>query len=192
MDNTMSFNAHIEETCKKVTGILMFINRLKDYFDVDTRTKVVQSLALSKLYYCLTVWGNTHDTHLEKAQKIQNFAARIAMGGIGKFDHISPTLRQLQWLKVKDKYMHDLSILVYKIINNLVPGWLITLPTVGEIRTARTRQQNNLFADTARTDLGARSIKIRGPKNFNALPIEIKRVENFNCFRKKLKEHVMK
>ena len=49
-DKYMLFDVHLNELQKKVTGILMYINRLSKCFDKSTRILVAQSLALSTIY----------------------------------------------------------------------------------------------------------------------------------------------
>ncbi len=48
----------------------------------------MQSLALSILNYCNTIWGITNTTLLNKAQKLQNFAFKI-INGKKKIEHIT-------------------------------------------------------------------------------------------------------
>ncbi len=43
----MNFEVHIHEIHKKVIGILLLVNRIRDKFDVATRKIVIQLLALS-------------------------------------------------------------------------------------------------------------------------------------------------
>ncbi len=52
-------------------GTLLYINRIKDYFDKTTRKFIVQSLALSILNYCNTIWGTTNNTLLNKAKNFR-------------------------------------------------------------------------------------------------------------------------
>ncbi len=35
-------------------------------------------------------WGTTNDTLMATVQKLQNFAVRVAIGGVKKYDHVSP------------------------------------------------------------------------------------------------------
>ncbi len=56
-DTCMTFETHISEISKKVTGTLMYINRVKNCSDKSTRILVVQSLVLNLLNYWNTVWG---------------------------------------------------------------------------------------------------------------------------------------
>ena len=81
MDSYLTFNVHIDEIQKKTTGILLYINRVNDRLDSVCRVMVVQSLVLSILNYCLRVWGSTNKTQMDTVKKIQNFAAKAAVGG---------------------------------------------------------------------------------------------------------------
>ncbi len=82
----MLFDVHIAELSKKITGILMFINRVSSSFDKTTRKTVVQSLVLSLINYCISIWGCTNKTGVHSAQKLQNFVAKIAIGGARKYN----------------------------------------------------------------------------------------------------------
>ena len=90
----MNFESHIDEIYKKVMGTLIYLNRVKDSFEPSTRKLVVQSLAMSFINYCLKVWGATSNTQLQRVQKLQNFAARVAIGNVRKYDHITPHLKK--------------------------------------------------------------------------------------------------
>ena len=124
MDSTMTFNVHINELYRKVTGTLMYLNRMNGRFDSHCRVIAVQSLVLSVLYYGLRVWGATNKTQLYRAQKLQNFAGKVAVGGARRIDHATPILEKLKWLRMDTKYFYDICMLMYKIRNTLVPEWL--------------------------------------------------------------------
>ncbi len=53
MNCHMTFDVHIQEIQEKVMGILFFLNRIKDKFEINTRKIVIQSLALSIINYCV-------------------------------------------------------------------------------------------------------------------------------------------
>ncbi len=105
----------------KITGVLMYINRTGNCFDKPTRIFVTQSLVLRSIYYCIPVWGSTNDTLLCKAQKLQNFAAKVVVGGAIKYDHVSPFCNELKWLRVKEKYAVDICTTVSKILRRFYP-----------------------------------------------------------------------
>ena len=191
IDSSMSFNTHIEEMCKKVTGILMYVNRIGNTFDWKTRTQIVESIALSIMNYCIIIWGSTADLYLDKAQKIQNFAARVAVGGVRKYDHITPAFEKLKWLKIKQKHIYDTCVMMYKFLNDRIPNWLIRFPTVGEVLTARTRQRDDLYIERTRTALGGRDFKAKGPFTWNKLPTHLKSIRNLSSFKTKTRNNLL-
>ena len=78
------------------------INRVKHALDMDTLTIVVNCVVFSKLFYCSYAWINTTESNLDKVQKVQNFACRI-ISGVKKFDYITPVLRVMQWLRIRQQ-----------------------------------------------------------------------------------------
>ncbi|MEL6989626.1 MAG: hypothetical protein AAGK97_17585 [Bacteroidota bacterium] len=71
MDSCLTFNLHIDEMIKKVTGILLFLDRVWDRFEPECRIMVIQALVLSRINYCLPVWGSTSKTQINRVQKLQ-------------------------------------------------------------------------------------------------------------------------
>ncbi len=95
-------------------GTLMFINRNKDHFDKETRVTILQTLVISVLKHGITIWGTTNSTLIDKVQKVQNFAIKIADGKARKFDHVTPLYEQFKWLKIKDCIAFSLVIAIFK------------------------------------------------------------------------------
>ncbi len=103
----MLSDVHLNDLSKRVTGILMYINRIGKSYK-STRILITQSLALSSIYYCIQFWGSTNDTLLCKAQKLQNFAAKVAVGGARKYDRVTLFFKELIWLRVREKHVFDI------------------------------------------------------------------------------------
>ena len=192
MDQYMLFDHHINHITRKVNGILLFLNRIKDRFDKMTRVIIVQALAISIINYCSRIWGMTTKEQLDSVQKAQNFAAKIAYGGARKYDHVTPILKDLEWMNIENKVNYDICMFTYKVINQLLPNWLLEFPTVGELQTRPTRQSNDLFVKRTNTDLGARAISVRGPKEWNSIPNNIKNSLTIQVFKNKLKDFFLK
>ena len=89
------------------------INRVKHAFDSTTLTIIINALVFSKLYYCFNVWNNTSEYNLSRIQAIQNFAARIVSNS-RKYDHISPILKDLEWLPVRQQLYYRHAIMAFK------------------------------------------------------------------------------
>ena len=191
MDCSMSYATRIGELCKKVMGRLMFINRVKDHFDKSTRTIVVESLALSQINYCNNVWSSASKTQLQRVQKLQNFAAKVADGSARKFDHVAPIINDLKWLKIDKQCDYNLCCLVFKVLNFKLPDWFLTLPTVGEMNDGRTRQAGDLFIPRTNLNVGSRAFNVWGPRVWNRLPVSIRIINSLTVFKTRLKHFLL-
>ena len=88
---------------------------------------IINSLIFGKLYYCSCVWAGTYKQNIDKLQLVQNFAARIIRLRIKKFDHITPGLKELGWLSVKNMSEYRDAQMINKIINGSQPPYLCNL-----------------------------------------------------------------
>ena len=193
MDCSLTFNAHIDELRKKVTGTLLYLNRVCERFEFDCRVMVVQSLVMSILNYCLRVWGSTNKTQMERVKKLQNFAAKVAVGGAKKYDHVTPIFKKLKWLPVETKYFYDICVLVFKIRHNLLPEWVFSLPTVEQVRSdiVNTRHQGSLYIPRTRTDTGARNLNVIGPTLWNQIPNDTRNCQTMRTFKHQLNKYLL-
>ena len=74
---------------------------------------LAEGLILSKIDYCVTLWGITMNGILDPIQKVQNKSVRVVFG---KRDYRAVTFNQLfkrlKWLKIKEtrKYQDTISL----------------------------------------------------------------------------------
>ena len=190
MDRHFSFENHIENIYGKSKGILYFINRNKRKFDEKSRKLVVEALVISLLSYCSVIWNGTSSVNIREIQTIQNFAAKVASGHGKKYDHATPYINKMEWLKIENKIIYDICIFIHKILNDHIPQRILILETLDQIRSLQTRQSNNLVVPRRRTAVADRAVSVRGPKLWNSLPEDIKESENFSVFKSKLKSHL--
>ena len=191
IDRYMTFDEHINDMHKKTMGTLIFINRIKDKLDRDTRVLLVEALALSLLNYCCKIWGSAGKTQIQRVQKLQNFAAKIASGKGRKYDRATPYITELNWLKIDKKCSYDACIFIYKILHKHIPDWLVSIETVGNARHRFTRQCNDIFIRRASTNTGKRQFNIRGPLLWNTLPTDIREGGSLGAFKNRLRDHYL-
>ena len=149
-------------------------------------------LYLALINYCIRIWGTTNTTIIKKVQKLQNFAAKLAMGGARKFDHVTPIMQKLRWMKIQEKYKLDTCTAVFKILNGYYPIWYKKFLTVHEVTNSSTRQRNCLYVPKTRTDTGARSFNVTGSKTWNTLPQDVTSVASLSLFKSPLTSHLLK
>ncbi|XP_069982198.1 uncharacterized protein [Penaeus vannamei] len=182
IDRCMTSETHIDHIYRKVMGTLIYLIYIKNKIPTGTRIAVIQTLALSRINNCLNNWGYTNKAQIQQAQKLQNFAARVALGNVNKYDQITPLLRKLKWLKVQQKYSYDTCILIHKIIQGIHPNWVLPIQA--------TKQNNCLYMKRSNIKTGARNMQIRGLVIGNQLPENIRNIPNQKTFETKVKEHL--
>ena len=90
VDRHLNYETHIDNVTRKCTGILIALTHARHVIPRVT-------LVLSVLRYCLSVYGSCGMTQLRRVQKLVNFCVRVVKGK-RRFDHVSQSLEQLQWL----------------------------------------------------------------------------------------------
>jgi len=85
---------------------------------------LVQAFISSRLHYCNALFYGISDSLFRHLQTIQNAAARF-LTGASRRDHISPVLRSLHWLPVKQRVDYKMATLVYKSLRGQAPSYLV-------------------------------------------------------------------
>lgn len=191
IDRYMLFDVHINELNKKAIGILMYISRIGDKLDKHTRIIVVQTLVLNIIEYCIRIWGSTSDTLISSAQKLQNFAARVAVGGVKKYDHVSPCFEELKWLRLKQKHVFDVGVTIFKVLRGFYPEWFLAFSTRQAVTSSITRQRHSLYVTRSKTHSGDRRTAVLGVKLWNALSTFLTHAPSLNTFKARLKEFLL-
>ncbi len=107
---------------------------------------------------------------MSNAQKLQNIAARVAFGGVRNYDHISPVFRELQWLRIRQKYLLDEGVTVFKVLRGFYPDWFLSFKNRRAITNDITRQMQQLYVPRTNTHTGDRCIAVLGSILWNTLP----------------------
>ncbi len=156
LDRHLLFDVHINELKRKVMGILIYVSRISDNLDKNSRIMVIQAIVLSLVNYCIRIWGTTNDTLMSSVKKLHNFAVRIAIGGVKKYDNVSPFYKELQWLRVKQKHIFEVGTTIFKILHGFYPDWFLSLQSRQTITNSVTRQRHGLHVPRTNTHTGDR------------------------------------
>ena len=124
-DSNLTFNDHVAFTASSCMAHLGQINQEKHAFDRSTLSIIINALVFSKLFYCCNVWSNTTEYNLNRIQAVQNFAARI-IGNTRKYDHISPILKELKRLPVRQHLYYHHAIMAFKCMTGCAPDSLFS------------------------------------------------------------------
>ena len=130
--------------------------------------------------------------NLNKLQRIQNSLARV-ITNTSKYQHITPILKKLHWLPIKQRIDYKLCLLTYKTLTNQQPTYLynsLSFPS----HSVSTRSSDSLVLSIpyVRSSLGKRAFSVIGPRLWNSLPPDTRNSSSLPIFRSRLKTHLFK
>ena len=192
LDSNLTYDDHVTKTVFTCMSRLGQINRVKHVLDKDTFTIVVNCLVFSKLFYCSNVCSNTTENNLDKVQKVQNFACRI-VSGVMKFDHITPVLREIQWLPIRQPLYHRNAVMAFNCVTGCAPASLTDqFIKRSDFSTRTTRNSQKFQIPLLKSASGQRSFYYRTVKIWNTLDPSLKLSETLQEFKRKLKNFLLK
>ena len=192
LDSRLTYDCHISNVVSSCMAKLCQINRVKNSFDEKTLEQLISSLVLSKMLYCSTVWSNISTTNIKKLQLVQNFACKIVTK-TRKFDHVTPLLRELNWLSVDQLLFFRATVMTYKCMNHLAPSYLSSkFVKRSDIHNRRTRNREALQIPFFRSASGQRSFAFRGARLWNSISPELRQCASLKAVKEKLESHSCK
>jgi len=84
---------------------------------------LMSSLVLSRLDYGNATLSGISGHLVQRLQSVMNAAARMIYS-TSRLSHNSPFLRQLHWLKARERIDYKLAVLVYKCLHGTGPAYL--------------------------------------------------------------------
>ena len=138
LDSNLTFDDHIKTTVSECIAHLAQISRVKHCLDRTSLLTVINALVFSKLYYCSNVWANTTEKNIRKLQAVQNYTYCQIVSGVRKYDHVTPHLKSLSWLPVKDQLYYRHATMAFKCISGQALKYLTSQFITREHVTKRT------------------------------------------------------
>jgi hypothetical protein len=174
IDSNLSFDQQISALSRSCSYHLRDLRRICSSFDFNTASTIATSLVQSKLDYCNSLYLNLPTYHINKLQVIKNNMAR-AITCKRKFDHVTPALHSLHWLKIRQRIDYKIILLIYTALQTGQPQYLQQLLTVQQPRPTRSGSLVTLACpSTPRLKNADRSFHLKAPAIWNALPAHLR------------------
>ena len=118
----MSMSNQTTSICKSLRYQLRNIGFIRKYLPRSATEKIVHSLISSRLDFGDGLLYNLPNSQIAQLQQLQNAAAHIVSLS-SKRSHITPILKSLHWLPVKERIIFKILLFVYHIINGTAPDY---------------------------------------------------------------------
>ena len=183
LDSKLRFVDHIDHVCSKVSKCIGILYRLRPLLSLKCLVNLYYALIYPHLDYCVTIWGNTYTTHLDRLVILQKRVLRIICNERA-LSHTTPLFNKCSILKLRDLIKFRVACHVYKNFEsfNLRPS---------HNYSTRHSVSQNLNSAFQRLTLTQHSISYRGPKVWNEVPENIKSLPRFTQFRKKYRSFLL-
>ena len=123
IDENLRWQTHIDKLSEKIASGIGAVKRIRDFVPTPTLHCIYNALIQSQFDYCNIVWVNCGKTLFDRPQKLQNRAARVLT--FSRYDADANRLfRQLNWKDLSTQFQIQKALMVYKSLNDLVPGYL--------------------------------------------------------------------
>ena len=119
----MKNTAHVNQLTSRVFPTICNITKIQHLLDKSMTKTLVQALVLSKVDYCNSLLLGSSQYNIRKLQRLQNMCARIIYRA-RKYNHITPLLMELHWLKIEEQIEYKVAVLVYKCVTKTAPTYL--------------------------------------------------------------------
>ena len=177
IDSQLTMSGQLAALSRSCFYRLRQLRAVRNSLTIDAAKALVNAFISSRLDYCNSLLAGVGEGLLSKLQSIQNAAARF-ITRTRKFEHISPVLRDLHWLPIRQRIDFKVATLVHKCLNGTAPSYLaddcIAASTVSGRRHLRSADTGTLLVPRVQSKYGSRSFAVYGPTIWNSLPNDLR------------------
>ena len=172
LDHLLNWNLNTKILCSKLTKANGAISKLRHFVSRSTLIQIYYALFFSHLNYACQIWGQSHNSNLERIFKLQKRCVRLIT--FSEFNaHSSPLFLNLNVLKISDVIKLRNISLVQEILTGKSPPRVSSVFSLSYYQHGHlTRGSSNylLSRPTFRTSsYGINSITYRSILNWNEL-----------------------
>jgi hypothetical protein len=190
LDGQLTLSAQVAAVCRNGYYQLRQLRPLTSCMSGDIIKTLALAFVTSRLDYCNSLYYGVTDRLMSRLQSVQNAAARL-VSGLGRRDHITPTLRRLHWLPVRQRVNFKLATLVFRSLAGTAPAYISDdcqlVPSAGR-RSLRSSDSQACLVRRSHNHYGDRCFAAAGPVVWNSLPVDLRQPNNtYGSFKRSLK-----
>ena len=187
IDHKLTFNAHIDEICKKAGQKMNALSRVIPYMNITKRRSLLNTFFMSQFNYCPLTWMCHSRAENNKINRLHERCLRI----IYKYKASTfeqQLLEKNSSLSIHTRNLHFLAVEMFKVVKGLPATIINDLFSLKETNNYDLRRK--LFFKIPRNETvsnGFESISYLGTKIWEMLPSEMQECETLFEFKSKVK-----
>jgi len=139
IDRRLTFQDHIDILISKLSRSIGIICKLKHIMPSKVLLNLYYTMVHPHLLHGISIWGNTHNKHLNRLASLQNKAVKIIIGAQWQ-DQATPYYAQLRIRKLHELYVYEVAKLMHKRFSKKLPLNLTHFfVSINRIHTRTTR-----------------------------------------------------
>ena len=185
IDDSLRFDVHINNTCKKGSKRVGVLMRLRNLIPTETKLQLYKAAILPYLTYCHLVWHLCRSSDARRLERIQERALRAVF--CDKSSTYDTLLSMAGLCSLRNRRLQDIGILMYKVMHNLCPNYISSFfkfPNSSYI----LRNNDFIIPRFNTVTYGRHSLRYIGPKLWAALPKLIRESPSLSSFKTKIRQ----
>ena len=187
VQHNMTMNDHLETGTKSLLPCLRrslgALKSLGRKVPMKSRNILARGLLLGRLQYLVGIWGGATANLINKAQIVQNAAARWVTGHHRR-TRVSTLLEATGWLSIPEMSKMSTATQLWKVIYLNTPKRMSEqLSWNNETKLIATREPRLLFS--------RQNFNFRATTNWNTIPEAIRTNKNLSSFKKQMKQWII-
>lgn len=191
IDNKLNWHVHVENVIKKVSAMAGALKRLSRCTSGSVLKSIYFSYVNSHLSYMAAIWGNGLSAYKKnELQVIQNIAIRNAFNMEYYTNNLSTNyiMKKYKLPNINQIIKIETVCFYHKVFYKIIK--CTHVPRLHS-HNINTRQRNNVYIQTSRTNLALNNIFNVGARIFNSLNEEIRNIKNIKKFKSNIKAITM-
>ena len=195
LDSRLTPSANVAALCRSGYYQLRQLRPLVQSMTVEAaRTAAVAFISRRLDYFNSLLYGLPHIL-LRKLQSVQNATARL-ITGTQSSDRISPVLRELRWLPIRQRVKFKVACLVRQSLSGQTPLYLADdcrLVSDSTRRSLRSADVSTCVVPRTLSSYGDRTFAASGPRLWNSFSVQLRNLDiTYGLFRRQLKGYLFR
>ena len=184
IDNTLSFDDHVSDLCRKASQKLHALSRISHFMNMKQRKIIMKSFVHSQFGYCPLVWMFHSRKLNNRIDRIHERSLRVV------YDDNQSTFRELlnkdNSFTIHERNIQTLAIELYKVINKISPQ---LMSEVFPLKTSVKYFSDNPFMtrNVRTVRYGTETLAHLAPKIWVIIPKDINESRSLKLFKRRIK-----